>query len=47
VLVSSAASHRFRWRDAIVNACVLNGICYVAFVWLLNIPLRVWPDLWL
>ena len=45
VLVSSAASRRFRWRGAIVNACVLNVICYVAFVWLLNIPLQVWPDL--
>lgn len=46
VFVSSVASHQFRWQGAIANACVLNVVCYVAFVWLLNIPLRVWPDLW-
>ncbi len=46
VFISSLASHEFRWKVVIVNACVLNVISYSAFVWLLNIPLRVWPDLW-
>jgi len=46
VLVSSLASREFRWTGAIANACFLNVVCYSAFVWLLNIPLRVWPDLW-
>ena len=46
VLISSLASSEFRWKGAIANACVLNVICYAAFVRLLNIPLRIWPDLW-
>jgi len=46
VLISSLASREFRWKGAIANACFLNVVCYSAFVWLLNIPLRVWPDLW-
>jgi len=45
VFISSLASSEFRWRAAIANACLLNVISYSAFVWLLNIPLRVWPDL--
>jgi len=44
VLISSLASREFRWKSAIANACLLNVISYSAFVWLLNIPLRVWPD---
>jgi len=46
VFVSSVASRKFRWQGAIANAFVLNVICYGAFVRLLNIPLRVWPDPW-
>ena len=45
VFTSSLASREFRWKDAIANACLLNVISYSTFVWLLNIPLRVWPDL--
>ena len=45
VFISSLASSEFRWKTAIANACLLNVISYSAFVWLLNIPLRVWPDL--
>jgi len=46
VLISSLASGAQRWKGAMVNACILNVICYSAFVWLLEIPLRIWPLGW-
>lgn len=45
VFISSLASREFRWKAAVANACLLNVISYSAFVWLLNIPLRIWPGL--
>lgn len=45
VFISSLAGSEFRWKGALANGCLLNVISYSAFVWLLNIPLRIWPDL--
>ena len=45
VLLSSRASHEFRWRDALINAAVLVAIVIVVFVYLLEFQIPVWPKL--
>ena len=43
VLVSSRASHEFRWRGALLNAALLLAVCVGAFVWGLGLQLPLWP----
>lgn len=43
VLVSSRASHEFRWRGALINAAFLLALCYGAFVYGLSLQLPLWP----
>ena len=43
VLISSRASHEFRWRGALLNAALLVAVCVGAFVWGLGLQLPLWP----
>jgi hypothetical protein len=43
VLISSAASHEFRWKEAIVSGVVQGLAVMVIFVWGLGLPLPIWP----
>jgi hypothetical protein len=43
VLVSSAASPEFRWKEALVSGAVQGAATVAVFVWGLGIPLPVWP----
>jgi hypothetical protein len=44
VLVSSRASHEFRWTGALLNALVLVAMCLGAFVYGLGLQLPLWPS---
>ncbi len=43
VVLSSTASHEFRWKEALVNAAVLVTIILVVFVYFLEFQIPVWP----
>jgi len=43
VLMTSKASHEFRWKEAVLNAAVLVAIVLVVFVYFLEFQLPVWP----
>jgi Tripartite tricarboxylate transporter TctB family len=43
VLVSSAASREFRWKEALISGVVLGVSAVVVFVYGLGMPLPVWP----
>ncbi len=43
VVVASFASHEFRVLDALAAAAALVGICVVTFVYVLKLPIPVWP----
>lgn len=43
VVVSSLASHEFAWRATLLNAAALTAICVIAFVWALNLQLKLLP----
>ena len=43
VVVSSLASHEFRWKEALLNAAVLIVVVLVVFVYLLEFQVPVWP----
>jgi putative tricarboxylic transport membrane protein len=43
VLVSSAASPEFRWKEALVSGTIQGAAAVVVFVYGLGIPLPVWP----
>lgn len=43
VLLASRASHEFNWRTAILNGLVLATLNVAIFVWLLGLPLPLWP----
>ena len=45
VVVSSMASHEFRWKEALLNAAVLIGVVLVVFVYLLEFQVPVWPSI--
>ena len=45
VVVSSLASHEFRWEEALLNAAVLIVIVIVVFVDFLEFQIPVWPKL--
>jgi hypothetical protein len=43
VLVSSMASHEYRWKESIVSAICLAIFCVIAFRYGLNLQLPTWP----
>jgi hypothetical protein len=43
VVVSSLASHEFRWKETFLNAAVLVVIVLVVFVYCLDFQVPVWP----
>ena len=43
VLVSSAASEEFRWREALIAGAVQGVAAAAVFVYGLGLPLPVWP----
>jgi hypothetical protein len=44
VLVSSVASHEFKWKGALLNAVLLLALCVGAFVYGLGLQLPLWPS---
>jgi hypothetical protein len=44
VVVSSLASHEFRWKVALLNAAVLIVVVLVVFVYGLDFQVPVWPS---
>lgn len=45
VCISAMASHEFNWKGTIINAILLNVLCYIAFIWGLNLQFPVWPSI--
>jgi hypothetical protein len=45
VVLSSRASHEFRWKEALLNAAALTAIVLVVFVYFLDFQLPVWPSI--
>lgn len=43
VVVSSVASHEFRWKEALIASLVLAVFVVVAFTWGLQLQLPTWP----
>ena len=43
VIVSSYASHEFRWQATLINALVLTGLSLAVFVWALQLQFTLWP----
>ena len=43
VVLTSFASHEFRWKATVVNALVLVILCYVVFVHSLELQFPLWP----
>jgi Tripartite tricarboxylate transporter TctB family len=43
VVISSYASHEFKWRAAIINAIVLIAMSLAVFVWGLKLQFQLWP----
>jgi hypothetical protein len=43
IVVSSYASHEFKWKSTVVNAVILILICLVIFVWSLKLNFHIWP----
>jgi hypothetical protein len=43
VLISSAASEDFRWKEALISGAIQGGAAVAVFVYGLRIPLPVWP----
>jgi hypothetical protein len=43
VVLSSRASHEFRWKEALLNAAVLIFVVWVVFVYFLEFQVPVWP----
>ena len=44
VFVASAASHEFRWKEAVVAGVLMALLCVGVFVFALRIQLPVWPS---
>jgi len=43
VIVSSAASDDFRWKEAVVSSLLLAGFTVLAFAYGLKLQLPIWP----
>jgi hypothetical protein len=44
VLVSSYASHEFKWKEALINSVVLIVMSVGIFVWGLKLQFSLWPS---
>jgi predicted lysophospholipase L1 biosynthesis ABC-type transport system permease subunit len=44
VVLSSRASHEFRWKEALLNATALIVIVLVVFVYFLDFQVPIWPS---
>ena len=44
VIVSAAASDEFRWKEAVVNAVLLTGFCWLIFVKGLSLTIPLLPS---
>lgn len=45
IVVSSAASHEFRIKEALLNACALAFVVLMIFVYFLEFQVPVWPTI--
>ena len=43
IMVSSAASTEFRWKEALVSSAVLAALSVAGFIWGLGLQFSVWP----
>ena len=47
VVISTIAcaygGYEFKWKEAVIEAVVLVVVCWVAFVWALGLPFRLFP----
>ncbi len=43
IVISSTASHEFRWKEAVISSLVLSVFTLGAFVWGLKLQLPTWP----
>ena len=43
VVVSSMASHEFRWKETLLNAAVLIVVVLLVFVYCLDFQVPIWP----
>jgi hypothetical protein len=44
VVISSMASHEFRWKEALLNAAVLIVVVLLVFVYCLDFQVPIWPS---
>ncbi|WP_349969540.1 tripartite tricarboxylate transporter TctB family protein [Pseudomonas caspiana] len=44
VLISSRASHEFRWRASLISAVAISAFCALVFVGGLSLPMPLWPS---
>ena len=44
VMISAAASDEFRWKEAVINAIVLTGFCWLIFIKGLSLTIPLWPS---
>ena len=43
IVVSSAASTEFRWKEALVSGVILAAVAVAGFIWGLGLQFSVWP----
>jgi Tripartite tricarboxylate transporter TctB family len=43
VIVCAYGGYEFKWKEAIIEAIVLTVVCYLAFVYGLGLPFRLFP----
>jgi hypothetical protein len=43
IVVSSAASTEFRWKEALVSGALLAAVAVAGFIWGLGLQFSVWP----
>ena len=43
IVLSSAASYEFRWKEALISGVVLSTVSYFAFVYGLGLQFATWP----
>ncbi len=43
VILCAAGGYEFKWKEAIIEALVLVVVCYLAFVYGLGLPFRLFP----
>lgn len=43
IILSSTASHEFRWKEALIASVVMAAFVVAAFAWGLKLQLPVWP----